>query len=74
MGRPRLALRPGRLKVDFFSKRAIAETPTTLVTSGVAPWRVSTREATLLDLIRHQPVIGGIESVVRIAHDLIPKI
>ena len=74
VGKPRLALTPGRLKVDFFSKRAIAKTPTIQVTSGVAPWRVSTREATLLDLIRHQPDIGGIESVIRIARDLSPKI
>lgn len=72
--KPRLALTPGRLKVEFFSKRAIAKTPTVVVTSGVAPWRVSTREATLLDLIRHQPDIGGIESVIRIARDLAPKI
>lgn len=74
VSKPRLALTPGRLKVNFFSKRAIARTPTWVVTSGVAPWRVSTREATLLDLIRHQSEIGGIESVVRIARDLAPKI
>jgi len=74
VSKPRPALTPGRLKVDFFSKRTIAKTPTVMVTAGVAPWRVSTREATLLDLIRHQPNIGGIESVVRIARDLAPKI
>jgi predicted transcriptional regulator of viral defense system len=74
VGKPRLALTPGRLKVDFFSKRAIAGTPTVVVTSGVAPWCVSTREATLLDLIRHQADIGGIESVARTARDLAPKI
>jgi len=74
VSKPRPALTPGRLKVDFFSKRTIAKTPTVMVTAGVAAWRVSTREATLLDLIRHQPNIGGIESVVRIARDLAPNI
>lgn len=74
VSKPRLPLVPGHLKVTFFSKRALARTPTVMVTSGVAPWRVSTREATLLDLIRHQSSIGGIESVVRIARDLAPEI
>ncbi len=74
VSKPRPALTPGRLKVDFFSKRTIAKTPTVMVTAGVAAWRVSTREATLLDLIRHQPNISGIESVVRIARDLAPNI
>lgn len=73
VSKPRPALTPGKLKVNFFSKRAVAETPTVMVTSGVTPWRVSTREATLLDLIRHQPDIGGIENVVRITRDLSPK-
>ena len=74
VSRPRLPLTPGHLKVAFFSKRALARTPTVMVTSGVAPWRVSTRESTLLDLIRHQSSIGGIESVARIARDLAPGI
>ena len=74
LSKPRLPLTPGRLKVVFFSKRTLARTPTEAVTSGVTPWRVSTREATLLDLIRHQPSIGGIEAVARIARDLAPAI
>lgn len=36
--------------------------------------QASTREATLLDLIRHQSSIGGIEAVARIARDLAPSI
>ena len=74
VSKPRLPLTPGHLKVTFFSKRALPRTPTVMVTSGVAPWRVSTREATLLDLMRHQSSIGGIESVARIARDLAPEI
>jgi hypothetical protein len=70
VSKPRPALTPGRLKVVFFSKREIANTPTVVVTSGVAPWRVSTPEATLLDLIRHQSKVGGLENVVRITKDV----
>jgi predicted transcriptional regulator of viral defense system len=39
------------------------------VSTQVAPLRVSTREATLLDLVRHQSKIGGIEAIARIAQD-----
>lgn len=74
VSRPRLPIGPGRLRVTFFSKRAVAQTPTVKITSGTAPWRVSTREATLLDLIRHQADVGGVESVARVARDLAPKI
>ncbi|CAN5522393.1 hypothetical protein BH09PSE5_BH09PSE5_37190 [soil metagenome] len=74
VGRPRPALTPGKLIVEFFSKRSLAETPTTVVTTDVAPWRVSTREATLYDLVRHPADIGGLESIVRIAKDLGPEL
>lgn len=74
VSKPRPALTPGKLKVDFFSKRSLEETPTTVVTTGVAPWRVSTREATLFDLVRHQTAIGGVESIARIARDLGPDL
>lgn len=74
VSRPRPALAPGKLKVDFFSKRSLEETPTTVVTTGVAPWRVSTREATLFDLVRHQAAVGGLESISRIVRDLGPDL
>lgn len=72
--RPRPALTPGKLKVDFFSKRSLAQTPTVTVSAGVAPWRVSTREATLFDLVRHQSRVGGLESIARIVRDLGPAL
>jgi hypothetical protein len=70
LSRPRPPLSPGRLKVNFVTKRDIKSTPTVVVRSGVAPWRVSSRGATLLDLIRHQSTIGGLEAILRIARDL----
>ncbi len=72
--RPRAAWMPGRLRVDFTAKRGVSRTPTVVVSHGVAPWRVSTREATLFDLIRHQSAVGGLESIARIARDLGPEL
>jgi predicted transcriptional regulator of viral defense system len=67
-------LTPGRLKITFTAKRNIETTPTAMVITGVAPWRVSTRAATVLDLLRHQAAVGGLESVVRVVRDLAPAI
>ena len=69
LSRPHPPLTPGRLKVTFTAKKNIEATPTTVVKSGVAPWRVSSRAATLLDLIRHQSDVGGLEAVARVARD-----
>ena len=69
LSRPRPTLTAGRLRVDFFSKTNLKATPIVVERGGVASWRVSTREATLLDLVRHQSVIGGIEAVARVARD-----
>lgn len=69
VSRPRTTATPGKLKVTFFTKRKISGTPVVVVGSGVAPWRVSTRAATLLDLIRHQDDVGGIEAIARVAKD-----
>ena len=74
LSKPHVPLTPGRLHVVFVAKAGIARTPTTTVSSDVAPWRVSTRAATLLDLTRHQTVVGGLEAVARIARDLAPSI
>lgn len=70
----RLPLSPGRLKVTFTAKRGLKATPTTEVSTGVAPWRVSTRAVTVLDLLRHQEAVGGLETVVRVLRDLAPFI
>lgn len=71
---PRPPLTPGRLKITFTAKRGLDATPTVKVSSGVAPWRVSTRAATVLDLLRHQEAVGGLETVVRALRDLAPSI
>lgn len=70
----RPALTPGRLKITFVEKRGLAAAPTAEVSTGVAPWRVSTRAVTVLDLLRHQETVGGLEAVVRVLRDLAPLI
>jgi hypothetical protein len=73
VSRPRRPLTPGKLRVDFIVKKQVQDTPVVLERNRVARMRVSSREATLLDLIRHQSTVGGLEAVARIAHDLAPK-
>jgi hypothetical protein len=63
------ALTPGSIRVRFTAKHNADATPTVTVRDGMTPWRVSTRAATLLDLLRHQPAAGGLESVVRIVKE-----
>jgi predicted transcriptional regulator of viral defense system len=74
ISRVRPPLTPGRLKITFVEKRGLEATPTVEVSTGVAPWRVSNRAVTVLDLLRHQETVGGLEAVVKILRDLAPSI
>lgn len=71
---PRRPLKAGKTTTVFFTKADADKTPVVEVTTRVARLRVSTREATLLDLVRYQAKIGGIEAIGRIAKDLSPAI
>jgi hypothetical protein len=64
----------GRQRVTFFTKSEIEKTPVLEVASEKSKVRVSTREATLLDLMRHQVKVGGIEAIARIAWDFAPEL
>jgi len=66
---PRRPLEVGRLQVQFFVKRAVEQIPTQPLANAIAPLQVSTPEATVFDLIRYAPRIGGIE---RAAETIIP--
>ena len=74
ISRAHLPLTPGRLKITFTAKRNLQMTPTVTVSTGVAPWRVSTKAATVLDLLRHQEGVGGLETVVRVLRDFVSSI
>lgn len=71
---PRTDIVVGRQRVTFFTKSEIEKTPVREVASEKSKVRVSTREATLLDLVRHQDKVGGIESIARIARDFAPDL
>jgi hypothetical protein len=69
VGKRRLAQSIGKLRIEYIAKADVARTPVVVDSSRVARVRVSTREATLLDLVRHQAAVGGIEAVAAIARD-----
>ena len=62
----------GRLRVRFFVKRGIEQTPTQPLANAFAPTRVSTPEATAFDLVRYASRIGGIGRAVETLTPLLP--
>jgi predicted transcriptional regulator of viral defense system len=64
----------GRQKLTFFSRLAVESTPVVKAMGEKASFLVSTREATLLDLVRHSDHVGGVEAIARIAKDFAPKL
>jgi predicted transcriptional regulator of viral defense system len=74
VSRQRRPLDIGRQRIVFTHKTAAARTPTVIAHNSVAPYKVSTREATLLDLIRHHKDVGGLEAIVRVAKDFAPAL
>lgn len=73
VSRPRRPVQVGKIRVEFITKKSLEVTPVVTERTRVARLRISTREATVLDLIRHQNVVGGLEAVARVAKDLTPK-
>jgi len=69
LDRRRPSIAAGQIRVDFTPKRNSSATPVSSIRTGVAGLRVSTREATLLDLMRHQTEVGGMDAIARIAND-----
>ena len=69
---PRRDVTVGRIRLHFFVKRRLKETPTQSPPSAQAPLRVSTLEATCYDLIRYAPRIGGIARATETILPLLP--
>lgn len=74
VGTQRPALTIGKLGLEYIYKRNLAKTPVVRANGLVSAFRVSTREATILDLLRHQTIVGGLEAVVRVTKDFIPEL
>jgi hypothetical protein len=69
---PRRPIAVGRIRVQFFIKRALARTPTQMMGKARAPLIVSTPEATAYDLVRYAPRIGGLARVRETLAGLLP--
>jgi hypothetical protein len=69
---PRREIGVGRLRVRFFVKRKIKQTPTQPLANAYAPAQVSTPEATAFDLVRYASRIGGLGRAVETITPLLP--
>jgi predicted transcriptional regulator of viral defense system len=66
--------RAGRARIRFFTKRHFAQTPTMQVKTETGSMRVSTPEATALDLVRYAASAGHLANVATVLVDLVEKI
>ena len=71
---PRRALQIGRLRMTFFVKRSVRETPTQQMPNALALTQMSTPGATAFDLVRYAARIGGVGRTVETLRPLLPKI
>ncbi|MBU6410146.1 MAG: hypothetical protein KGR98_07145, partial [Verrucomicrobia bacterium] len=69
---PRRPLEIGRLRVQFFVKQTVEQTPTQPLANAFAPLQVSTPEATAFDLICYAPRVGGINRAAETIAPLLP--
>ena len=69
---PRRPLAINRIRIQFFVKRTVEQTPTQSLANAFAPLQVSTPEATAFDLIRYAARIGGIGRVAETIAPLLP--
>ena len=70
----RRALEIGRIRVQFFVKRTVEQTPTQPLANAYAPLQVSIPEATAFDLIQYAARIGGIGRAAETIAPLLPLI
>lgn len=71
---PRRPLEIGRIRIQFFVKRAVDHTPTQALANAYAPLQVSTPEATAFDLVQYAMRIGGIGRAAETIAPLLPLI
>jgi hypothetical protein len=72
--RPFRAIKVGRVRVQFFVKSNIKQTPTQQLPQGPAPLCISTPEATVFDLVQYAARIGGIDRAAETIAPLLPKL
>ncbi len=67
---PSRPARAGRARLRFFMKKDIAETPVSEVKTDTGMMKISSAEATALDLVRYLQAAGGLDSVAAVLSDL----
>lgn len=70
---PRRDIAVGRLRIRFFVKSHVERTPVEQPQNAYAPLRVSTREATALDMVRYASRMGGIGRATETFAPLLPR-
>ncbi|MEI8241847.1 MAG: type IV toxin-antitoxin system AbiEi family antitoxin [bacterium] len=69
---PRREISIGRIRLHFYVKRGIERTPVKQPSIAYAPIRVSTPEATALDMVRYATRIGGMGRALESLTPLLP--
>jgi hypothetical protein len=72
--RPFRTIKVGRVRVQFFVKSTIKQTPTQQLPQAPAPLCISTPEATVFDLVQYATRIGGIDRAAETIALLLPKL
>jgi hypothetical protein len=68
----RRAVEVGRIRIQFFVKRTVEQTPTQPLANAYAPLQASTPEATTFDLVQYATRIGGIGRAAETIAPLLP--
>jgi hypothetical protein len=72
--RPLRAIKVGRVRVQFFVKSNIKQTPTQDLPHAPAPLCISTPEATVFDLVQYATRMGGIDRAAETIAPLLPQL
>lgn len=71
---PLRPIRAGRSRIRFFTKRTVERTATDRVKTETGSLRVSSPEATALDLVRYAPAAGHVAHVATVLAELAEKL
>ena len=70
----RAAIECGLVRVDFFARKAIARVPVAEVNTPRGVLRLSTPEATALDLVGYEHRVGGLDAVTNVLSELAERL
>lgn len=68
------SLHVGRVRIRFFANRAMPRSSVVDIKTPTGVMRVSTPEATALDLIRYEKSAGGLDHVASVLAELLPRL